>query len=145
MNYKTLERLYAVGWKKERNINIDKIKQRYKEIGLEMPLNVQSFLIKYGLIKVDIKEKIYFDVEFNPFKAIGVNLNHEYFKECLVEYGILDMVYPIGVACRENLLVLMTETDAVYCFTDGCLFKTGDNIDDMLDCLVGECRQAEYL
>lgn len=145
MNYKTLERLYAVGWKKERNINIDKIKQRYKEIGLDMPLNVQSFLIKYGLIKADIKGKIYFDVEFNPFKAIGVNLNHEYFKECLVEYGILDMVYPIGVACRENLLVLMSKTDAVYCFTDGCLFKAGDNIDDMLDCLVGECKQAEYL
>ena len=37
MNDKTVERLYAVGWKEERNINIDKLKTRYHEIGLNMP------------------------------------------------------------------------------------------------------------
>ncbi len=72
-------------------------------------------------------------------------MDEEYFRECLTEYGIEDMVYPIGVACRENLLILMTETDTVYCFTDGCLFKAGNNVNDMLDCLVGECREVEMI
>lgn len=145
MNEKTIERLYAAGWQEERNINIDKLKTRYHEIGLNMPPNVQSFLAKYGMIEVNAKDKTYFDVTFDPLKAIGVNLDGGYFRECLAEYGMKDMVYPVGVACRENLLVLMTETDTVYCFTDGCLLKAGDNINDMLDCLVGECREGELI
>ena len=55
------------------------------------------------------------------------------------------MVYPIGEARQSNLIVLMTEQNVFYCFTDGCLVKVGDCIEDMLDCLVGECRKEEII
>ena len=57
------------------------------------------------------------------------------------EYDINETVYPIGEACRKNLLVLMTLTESFYCFTDGLLLFLGDSVDEMLDCIVGECRK----
>ena len=29
-----------------------------------------------------------------------------------------------------------------YCYTDGYLEKAGENVEQMLDCLVGECNEA---
>ena len=80
---------------------MDKIKKKYQEIGLEMPNNVEVFLEKYGMIKSDFEDKIYFNVEFNPLKAIGINLDAEYFHECLSDYGVEKDIYPIGLACSE--------------------------------------------
>lgn len=142
MNIQTRDRLQNVGWHEGRITNISILKQKYKEIGLEMPTCVEIFLGEYGMLKIDAPDKKYFDVEFNPLKAIGSNLNEDYFRECLKEYGVNDTVYPVGIACRENLSVLMTAQNEFYCFTDGCLLKAGNNIEEMLDCLVGECREA---
>lgn len=141
----TIKRLKEAGWNESRKINIDIIKKRYKEIGLEMPLNIQCFLEQYGMVKSDPKDKIYFDVEFNPLKAIGINLDGDYFRELLEEYGIEETCYPIGIACRDNLEVVMTEKNVFFCFTDGCLVKVGENIEEMLDCIVGECRKPETI
>lgn len=105
MYKKTVERLKAAGWFIERKININLFKQKYSEIGLIMPDNVENFLENYGMLKVDAPDKNYFDVEFNPIKAIGINFDGEYFKECLLEYEISDMVYPIGMACREAIIM----------------------------------------
>ena len=58
-----------------------------------------------------------------------------------LEYDINETVYPIGEACRKNLLVLMTLTESFYCFTDGLLLFLGGSVDEMLDCIVGECRK----
>ena len=38
-------------------------------------------------------------------------------------------------------LVLMTLTESFYCFTDGLLLFLGGSVDEMLDCIVGECRK----
>ena len=143
MQKQTRERLQNVGWHQGRIIDVYFIKNKYKEIGLEMPTCVEIFLREYGMLKIDAPDKRYYDVEFNPLKAIGKNLNADYFRECLKEFGVSDMVYPIGIACRENLSVLMTVQNEFYCFTDGCLIKAGNDIEEMLDCLVGECREAE--
>lgn len=119
----TIKKLSAMGWIESRSINIALYKKRYEEIGLEMPRDVEEFLARHGMLKSNKKNKIYFEVDFDPLKAIGINLRGDYFRECLGEYGI----------------------DETYCFTDGCLLKVGDNVEEMLDCLVGECRQAEEI
>ena len=50
------------------------------------------------MIKSDFEDKIYFNVEFNPLKAIGINLDAEYFHECLSDYGVeKDISYRSGV------------------------------------------------
>lgn len=140
----TEERLLTAGWDKTRKINITKLEEKYQKIGIELPKNVKNFLSVYGqLVFNDAERKE--DLEFVPDKAIGCNLDREYFETLLEEYDINEMVYPIGVACRENLMVLMTEQDKFYCFVDGYLEKAGDNIEDMLDCLVGECKKAEVI
>lgn len=92
-------------------------------------------------LNINPRDKCYFDVSFNAIKAIGCNLDGSYFKECLAEYDINETVYPIGEACRKNLLVLMTLTESFYCFTDGLLLFLGGSVDEMLDCIVGECRK----
>lgn len=141
----TIKKLSAMGWIESRSINIALYKKRYEEIGLEMPHNIEEFLATYGMLKSNAKDKIYFEVDFDPIKAIGSNLSGDYFRECLGEYGIDETVYPIGVVCKNNLLLLMNQNNVCYCFTDGCLLKVGDNVQEMLDCLVGECRLAEEI
>lgn len=140
----TEERLVKAGWDEKRTINVSDIKEMYQKVGLVMPKNVENFLSIYGMLVfegVDRKENL----EFIPEKALGCNLDKRYFEELLEDYDINEIMYPIGVACRENLMVLMTEQDIFYCYTDGYLEKAGENVEDMLDCLVGECRQAEEI
>ena len=134
----TIKRLKEVGWNNERKIDISAIKLKYKEIGLEMPNNVSKFLEEFGFLKIDPSDKDYFDVEFDPLRVIGDNSTAEYFEECLKDYGINEKVFPIGMARKNNLFVLMTEKNTVFIFTDGCLCKAGSSVDEMLDCLVGE-------
>ena len=100
-----------------------------------------SLLFSFFAKKIPQSCSCYFDVSFNAIKAIGCNLDGSYFKECLAEYDINETVYPIGEACRKNLLVLMTLTESFYCFTDGLLLFLGGSVDEMLDCIVGECRK----
>ena len=85
------------------------------------------------------------NISFNVIDAIGGNIDAEYFKDCLSEYYIDEEIYPIGVACRNNLLVLMTKTNKFYCFIDGGLFYLGDSVDEMFDCVNDECREARKI
>lgn len=145
----TLERLISAGWSSERNINIDSIKKIFKNKNITIPKNVQTFLEEYGMLEIKFKKKmqnIDIDevIEFNPIKAIGDNLDSEYFKDILDEYDINDITYPIGIANRGNLLMLMTENETFYRYTDGFLCKDGNNIEEMLDCVVGECKEPIY-
>lgn len=140
----TKERLAKAGWDEKRTIDVSDIKEMYQKIGLVMPNNVENFLSIYGMLvfeDADRKENL----EFIPQKALGCNLDKEYFEELLEDYDINEMAYPIGVACRENLMVLMTEQDIFYCCTDGYLEQAGENVEDMLDCLVGECNEATVI
>ena len=98
------------------------IRKKYDEIGLEYPEVVDKFLKEYGMLNINPRDKCYFDVSFNAIKAIGCNLDGSYFKECLAEYDI-------------------NETESFYCFTDGLLLFLGGSVDEMLDCIVGECRK----
>lgn len=143
MNEITLKRLKEAGWNSERKIDISEIKLKYQKIGLEMPVNISEFLEEFGFLKIDPPDKDYFDVEFNPLRLIGDNSTAEYFEECLLDYGINEKVFPIGMARKNNLFVLMTEKNTVFIFTDGCLCKAGSSVDEMLDCLVGECFLPE--
>lgn len=145
----TLNRLIKAGWTNERNINIDLIEKKFKEKSINMPKKIRVFLQKYGMLEIKFKRKmqdIDIDevIEFNPIKAIGDNLDSEYFMEIFDEYDIDDVVYPIGIANRGNLLMLMTENETFYRYTDGFLCKDGENIEEMLDCVVGECREPIY-
>lgn len=142
MNVITKKRLMEAGWNEKRNIDTSLIRVKYEEIGLDYPENVDIFLRQYGMLNIKPKDTKYFDVTFNPIGAIGCNLDSVYFKECLSEYDVDEEVYPIGEACRKNLLVLMTTTNKFYCFTDGLLLLLGDSVDKMLDCIVGEYGEA---
>ena len=140
----TEERLKKAGWNKARRSDISEIEKEFLKIGINLPENVQNFFTEYGYLvfnESDRKENL----EFIPKKALGCNLDKEYFLELLEEYDINEMVYPIGVACRGNLTVLMTINNEFYCFTDGYLEKAGSSVEEMLDCLVGECREAEVI
>lgn len=140
----TQERLLKAGWSEKRRIDISDIKEMYLNAGIVMPENVEKFLSIYGLLVFDDAERKE-SLEFIPSKALGCNLDRDYFEDLLEEYDINEMTYPIGVACRENLMVLMTEKNTFYCFTNGYLEKVGENIEIMLDCLVGECKEADVI
>ena len=85
------------------------------------------------------------DVNLNPISAIGVNVSHEYFENCLKDYGIDEEVFPVGETCRGNLLLLMTKENRFYEFTDNCVIKAGESVDEMFDILVGKCKKRTYI
>lgn len=144
MEATTLQRLKTAGWKCGRKIDISAFKKRYREIGLEMPANVEAFLEEFGLLH--IKELKWFgDVNFNPLEAIGINLDAEYFENLLDEYDINTTTYPLGMCYRKELLLVMTITNEFYCFANGCCEQCGVGVEDMLDCLIGECRRSKTI
>ena len=140
----TLQRLKAAGWKCGRKIDISAFKKRYREIGLEMPANVEAFLEKFGLLHIE-NLKWFRDVDFNPLEAIGINLDAEYFENLLDEYDINTTTYPLGMCCTNELFLVMTITNEFYCFTNGCCELCGIGVEDMLDCLIGECRISKTI
>ena len=80
----TLGRLMNAGWSNERNINIDLIEIIFNKKGIGMPKNLRVFLQQYGMLETKFKKKmktIDIDevIEFNPIKAIGNNLDGEFF------------------------------------------------------------------
>ena len=141
----TRKRLLEAGWHENRNIDTELFHKKFDEIGLEYPPNVDIFLREYGMLPINPKDKRYFDVSFDVLQAIGCNLDGSYFNGCLEEYGIKKAVYPIGKACRNELFVLMTAENEFYGFTDGLLLFLGESSDEMLDCMVGECRDPMEL
>lgn len=113
------------GWREGRRIETEGFRRRFEEIGLEYPANVDGFLREFGMLDIDPEDKRYFDVSFDVFEAIGCNLDGSYFRDCLEEYGIDKTAYPIGLACRKELFVLMTAEGGFYCFTNGLLLFLG--------------------
>lgn len=144
METTTLQRLKAAGWKCGRKIDISDFKKRYREIGLEMPVKVEIFLEEFGFLHIK-NLKWFGDVNFNPLEAIGINLNAEYFENLLDEYDINTTAYPLGMCYRNELFLVMTITNEFYCFTNGCCEQCGVGIEDMLDCLIGECRRSKTI
>lgn len=144
METTTLQRLKAAGWKCGRKIDISSFKKRYREIGLEMPANVEAFLEEFGLLHIE-NLKWFRDVDFNPLEAIGINLDAEYFENLLDEYDINTTTYPLGMCCTNELFLVMTITNEFYCFTNGCCELCGIGVEDMLDCLIGECRISKTI
>ncbi len=140
----TQERLLNAGWTKTRKVDITEIQDKYQEAEMDLPTNVKEFLSEYGYLVFDTKGRKE-DVEFIPEKAIGYELDKEYFEELLEDYGINEVVYPVGVTSKEELIIVMTIQNTFYCFMDGYLEKAGNCVEDMLDCLIGECREAEIL
>lgn len=144
MEVTTLQRLKEAGWKCGRKIDISAFKKRYREIGLEMPANVEAFLEEFGLLHIK-NLKWFEDVNFNPLEAIGIHLDAEYFENLLDEYNINTTTYPLGMCYRKELFLVMTITNEFYCFTNGCCEQCGVGVEDMLDCLIGECRRTKTI
>jgi len=78
----TKERLVKAGWDEKKTIDVSEIKEMYQKVGLVMPNNVEKFLSIYGMLVFedgDRKENL----EFIPQKALGCNLDKEFFEELL--------------------------------------------------------------
>ncbi len=57
----------------------------------------------------------------------------------------INTVIPIGENDNGNMLILCTEDNVFYGYTDGCLVKYGNTIEEMLDCVIGENIMPEYI
>lgn len=124
MNANTKERLIDAGWSLERQIDVDEVIDT---------LNSRGFLLT--------------DKNFNPLKAIGKNLYKESLEYLEDEYDIegINTVIPIGENDNGNMLILCTGYNVFYGYTDGCLVKYGNTIEEMLDCVIGENIMPEYI
>lgn len=148
MNDITLKRLEESGWFLDRKINIKEIKEIYEQRGFVLIDIVQRFLENYGMLEFKFPKKgspfnTIETVSFNPFSALGNNIRKEFFNKILEEFPEVEEIkenefYPIGEIARGNMILLMTNEGKFFSYTDGCLVKNGENISDMLDCVVGE-------
>lgn len=150
MNDITVKRLQEFGWVKERKINIKEIEELYEERGFTLVNNVQRFLENYGMLEFRFLSKgspfnTIETVNFNPYSALGTSIRKDFFNKILEEFPEVEEIredgfYPIGETSRGNMILLMTNEGRFFSYTDGCLVKNGENISDMLDCVVGGTR-----
>lgn len=143
----TEERLIAAGWKQDRIINTDSIEKRYRKYGMLIPGSVKLFLQKYGMLTIKFKKvltnvDIDEEISFNPDEVLGDYLDKEYFETIVDDYSeeVKEELFPVGMIARGNMILMMTASGKFFSYTDGCLCKDGDNTDEMLDCIIGECR-----
>ena len=141
----TLERLKKAGWYEGRKIDISEMEEMYKKGKLPMPQNVKKFLEEFGNLRFEDKDRDD-DISFVIDNLIGnPGFDYEYYYEILRDFDINITVYPIGIACRKNMIVIMDENNHFYYWTEYCLLRIGKNIDEMLDCKVGELSRGEYI
>mgnify|MGYP003105884462 CR=1 FL=1 len=148
MNDITLKRLEESGWFLDRKINTKEIKEIYEQRGFVMIDVVQRFLENYGMLEFKFPKKgspfnTIETVSFNPISALGNNIRKEFFNKILEEFPEVEEIKenefnPIGEIARSNMILLMTNEEKFFSYTDGCLVKNGENISEMLDCVVGE-------
>lgn len=138
----TMKRIKDAGWVENRNIDIKDVEFIFKERKIELFQSTKNFLSEFGMLEIEFPKpgSLFNTVEkinFNPFKAIGDCLDEEYFKDIEEEYKdiIGEKLNPVGETDRGNLILLITQTEKYYGFTDGCLVKYGDNTEEMLECL----------
>lgn len=142
LSYITIERLTSAGWYDGRKIDIQNIKDLFKERQIELFKTAEKFLVEFGMLEItfqdpnpsfDMKEYIH----FNPKLAVGDCLDREYFEDLEEELNeeIGEKVIPVGETDRGNLILLITPSEKYYGYTDGCLVKFGDNTEEMLECL----------
>ncbi|MDE5780459.1 MAG: SUKH-3 domain-containing protein [Lachnospiraceae bacterium] len=151
MNNKTMSRLIESGWTKARKIDITEIEDKLTERGFMLSIQNKEFLCKYGNLRFELpnrnkqfKERIC--VHFDVKKALGKNLYKESLEYLEDEYEFLnvDSLVPIGESENGNLLILCTSNNVFYGYADYCLIRYGENIDEMLDCLIGENKDVHF-
>lgn len=153
MNKKTVERLEKVGWSIDRKIDVSHIIGIFSQRGFELSEKNISFLEQFGMLEFELENNSglfnnAIHKNFNPIKAIGKNMykySLEYLEDEYSEIENIETVIPIGENENGNMLILCTNDNQFYGYTDGCLIKYGDTIDDMLDCIIGEIRLPEYI
>lgn len=123
------------GWSAERQIDVDEVIDTLKSRGFLLTDKNIYFLKKYGLLEFELENRneIFKDIvhkNFNPLKAIGKNLYKESLEYLEDEYDIegINTVIPIGENYNGNMLILCTEDNVFYGYTDGCLVKYGNTI-----------------
>ena len=152
MKDNTRKRLIEAGWFEQRNIEIDEIIKKFKERGFELSAQNTIFLKEYGLLEFELENRnpLFNNVvyrHFNPIKALGKNLYKKSLEYLEDEYAIegIETVIPIGETDSGNMLILCTENNVIYGYTDGCLVKYGNTVEDMLECIIGENCMPEYI
>lgn len=77
---------------------------------------------------------------------MGKNLYKESLEYLEDEYDFLNAnhLIPVGESENGNLMILCTSDNVFYGCTDGCLIRYGENVDEMLDCLIGESREVHF-
>lgn len=152
MNANTKERLIDAGWASERQIDVDEVIDTLNSRGFLLTDKNIHFLKQYGLLEFELENRneLFKDIvhkNFNPLKAIGKNLYKESLEYLEDEYDIegINTVIPIGENDNGNMLILCTGDNVFYGYTDGCLIKYGNTIEEMLDCVIGENIMPEYI
>ena len=153
MDEKTVERLKTVGWSKDRKIDVSYIVEVLAERGFDLSDKNIGFLEQFGMLEFEIPNRCasfegLFCIYFNPIKAVGNNMykySLEYLEDEYSEIENIDTLVPIGETDDRNMLILSTKDNVFYGYTDGCLVKYGDTVEDMLDCLIGTCRLPEEM
>ena len=113
------------GWASERQIDVDEVIDTLNSRGFLLTDKNIHFLKQYGLLEFELENR------------------NELFKD-IVHKGI-NTVIPIGENDNGNMLILCTGDNVFYGYTDGCLVKYGNTIEEMLDCVIGENIMPEYI
>lgn len=146
---KTYKILTKAGWYPGRKVDIQVIKDIFKERDIEMFESAEKFLSEFSMIETHfhLPNGNAETFHFNPLMAIGDCFDKEYFDDLEDQYSdiIGESLVPIGEADRRYLILLITPTSKIFGYYDGCLVKFGDNVEASLEALCWGNRTVEIL
>ena len=130
---RTYKILRLAGWYPGRKVDIQAIKDVFKERDIEMFESAENFLSEFSMIETHfhLPNGDAETFHFNPLMAIGDCFDKEYFDDLEEQFSELigEPLVPIGEADRGYLLLLITPTSKILGYY-GCLVKFGNNIEE---------------
>lgn len=146
MEKKTIEILKEAGWYKERKIDIKEIVEFLELRGFNIHEKAKRFIEEFGML--DIKSPTWATLEelkssnftacdkhttdiYEVFDGVLDSTDSEQFEEDAEEKLVI-----VGLACNENIYLMISESGKVYCDTG----KLGDNVEEAWDTLLNVGR-----
>lgn len=120
--------LIKAGWFKGRKIDIKKIEDGLIFEGYKLNETMKKFLQEFGDLKIEYPMNSPSDKN-NYFHFNSVFAARSVYKEVIEEHEkkTLEKLVVIGMAERDNMFIMMSETGIMYFSFEDDIFKIGEN------------------
>lgn len=146
MEKNTIEILKEAGWYEGRKIDIEEIVKFLESRGFNVHEKAKRFIEEFGMLDIksptwatleELKNSIFTTYDKHTtdiYYLLGETIDSEYSEQ--YEDDTEEKLVIVGLACNENIYLMISESGKVYCDTG----KLGDNVEEAWDTLLNVGR-----